>query len=78
MNGIPKKVTHNKKICFVKSGTPPLKRTTNKSGILFLANDWKIVADVKNIPFLFKLHSLHFDLTFNYTLHHSDMSLSLN
>ena len=35
----------NKKICFVKSGTPKPKRTTNKSGILFLTNGWKVVTD---------------------------------
>ena len=46
MNDIPNKVTQYKKICYVKSGTPPLKRTASKSGILFLANDWKIVTDV--------------------------------
>ena len=46
MNDIPNKVTQNKKICYVKSGTPPLKTTASKSGILFLANDWKIVTDV--------------------------------
>ena len=45
INGILNKVTQNKKICFVKSGTAPPKRVTNKSGILFLANDWKVVTD---------------------------------
>ena len=37
----------NKKISFVKSGTPPTKRATNRSGILFSVNDWKVVTDVK-------------------------------
>ena len=45
MNGILNKVTQNKKICFVKSVTTPPKRVTNKSGILFLANNWKVVTD---------------------------------
>ena len=45
MNSIPNKVTQKKKVCFVKSGTPPPKRTTNKSGILFLASNWKVVRD---------------------------------
>ena len=33
---------------FVKSGTPLPKWTTIKLGILFLANDWKVVTDVNN------------------------------
>ena len=45
MNSIPNKGTQNKKICFVKSGTPPPKRSTNKSGILYSTNDWKVVTD---------------------------------
>ena len=45
MNSIPNKGTQNKKICFAKSGTPPLKRSTNKSGILYSTNDWKVVTD---------------------------------
>ena len=47
MNGIPNKVIQNKKISFVKSGTPPPKWTTSRSGILFPANEWKVVTDVK-------------------------------
>ena len=47
MNDIPNKVIQNKKIWFGKSGTPPPKWTTNKSGILFLANDSKVVTDEK-------------------------------
>ena len=35
MNGIPSKVNQNNEIYFVKSGTPPPKRTTFKSSILF-------------------------------------------
>ena len=79
MNNILSKVTQNKKICYVKSGITPPKRTTNRSGILFLANDWKVAGDVtNNMCFLFKWFSAYFAFTFLYTLHHPDMPLSLN
>ena len=55
-NCVPNEISQTKKILFVKSGTPPLKRTTNKSGILFLANEWKVVADVnKQYTFLIQI-----------------------
>ena len=54
MDDIPNKVIQNKKKCFVKSGTPPLKRTTTKSGALFLTNDRKVVTDV-NKQYVFSI-----------------------
>ena len=55
-NCIPNEISQTKKILFVKSGTPSLKRTTNKSGILFLVNEWKDVAGVnKQYTFLIQI-----------------------
>ena len=65
MNNIPNKVNQNWKICFVKSGTPPPKRTTNKSAILFLANGWKIVTDCNKqyvFPVEIALTAFHLDI----------------
>ena len=50
MNGILNKVTQNKKIWY----RAPPKKVTNKSGILFLANDWKVVTDY-NKHYLFSI-----------------------
>ena len=65
MNSIPNKNTQNKKICFVKSGTPPPKRSTNKSGIWYSTNDWKVVTDCNKqyvFPIQIALTALHPDI----------------